>query len=142
MMLRSALSFSAVLLSAGVAFAAPAAADPNAGSPIMGFLPLIFIFAIFYFLMIRPQQKKYRAHQETLKTLKKGDKVITAGGIIGTISKVEDDIIFVDIADAVTVQVARQSVTDIIGDKPKPATVATKKSKEDGGAKKQVANDN
>tara|TARA_Y100000996_G_C22081320_1_gene461796 strand:+ start:54 stop:242 length:189 start_codon:yes stop_codon:yes gene_type:complete len=54
------------------------------------FLPLILIFAVFYFLLIRPQQRKVKQHKEMLSNLKRGDKIITSGGIIGTINKVND----------------------------------------------------
>ena len=55
------------------------------------FLPLILIFAVFYFLLIRPQQRKVKQHKEMLSNLKRGDKIITSGGIIGTINKVSDN---------------------------------------------------
>ena len=72
------------------------------------FIPLILIFVIFYFFLIRPQQKKVKEHKAMVENLKKGDKVVTSGGITGTISRVIDnDKIEVEIADNVTVEVVR-----------------------------------
>ena len=72
------------------------------------FIPLILIFVIFYFVLIRPQQKKVKEHKAMVESLKKGDKVVTSGGITGTISRVIDnDKVEVEIADNVTVEVIR-----------------------------------
>ena len=72
------------------------------------FIPLILIFVIFYFFLIRPQQKKVKEHKAMVKSKKKGDKIVTSGGITGTISRVVDnDKIEVEIADNVTVEVIR-----------------------------------
>ena len=72
------------------------------------FIPLILIFVIFYFFLIRPQQKKVKEHKAMVESLKKGDKIVTSGGITGTISRVIDnDKIEVEIADNVTVEVIR-----------------------------------
>ena len=72
------------------------------------FIPLILIFVIFYFFLIRPQQKKVKEHKAMVESLKKGDKVVTSGGITGTISRVIDnDKVEVDIAENVTVEVIR-----------------------------------
>ena len=69
--------------------AAPAAAaGPDA---MLQFLPIILIFVVFYFLLIRPQQKKLKVHKEMLSALRRGDRVVTGGGIIGTITRVVDD---------------------------------------------------
>ena len=75
------------------------------------FIPLILIFVIFYFFLIRPQQKKVKEHKEMFKNLKRGDEVITSGGIIGKVDRVfEDDRIEVEISDGVKVQVIRNTV--------------------------------
>ena len=75
------------------------------------FIPLILIFVIFYFFLIRPQQKKVKEHKEMVKNLKRGDEVITSGGIIGKVDRVfEDDRIELEIADGVKVQVIRNTV--------------------------------
>ena len=77
-------------------------------SGIAQFIPLILIFVIFYFFLIRPQQKKVKEHKAMVESLKKGDKVVTSGGITGTISRVIDnDKVEVEIADNVTVEVVR-----------------------------------
>ena len=68
------------------------------GNPLVSFIPIIAMFAIFYFLMIRPQQKKAKLHKEFLGNLKKGDRVVTAGGIFGRISEISGDRISVDVA--------------------------------------------
>ena len=75
---------------------------------IGAFLPLILIFGVFYILLIRPQQKKVKEHKAMVESLKKGDKIVTSGGITGVISRVIDnDKIEVEIADNVTVEVIR-----------------------------------
>jgi preprotein translocase subunit YajC len=77
-------------------------------SGIGQFIPLILIFVIFYFFLIRPQQKKVKEHKAMVESLKKGDKVVTSGGITGTISRVIDnDKVEVEIADNVTVEVVK-----------------------------------
>ena len=78
------------------------------GSGIGQFIPLILIFVIFYFFLIRPQQKKVKEHKAMVEGLKRGDKVVTSGGITGTITRVVDnDKVEVEIADNVTVEVVR-----------------------------------
>jgi len=78
------------------------------GSGIGQFIPLILIFVIFYFFLIRPQQKKVKEHKLTYESLKKGDKVVTSGGITGVITRVVDnDKVEVEIAENVTVEVIR-----------------------------------
>ena len=78
------------------------------GSGIGQFIPLILIFVIFYFFLIRPQQKKVKEHKAMVESLKRGDKVVTSGGITGTISRIVDnDKVEVEIADNVTVEVVR-----------------------------------
>ncbi len=76
------------------------------------FIPLILIFIIFYFFLIRPQQKRVKDHRTMVENLKRGDEVITSGGIIGTIEKVmEDDRIEVVLADNVKVQIIKSTIT-------------------------------
>ena len=78
------------------------------GSGIGQFIPLILIFVIFYFFLIRPQQKKVKEHKAMVEGLKRGDKVVTSGGITGTITRVVDnEKVEVEIADNVTVEVVR-----------------------------------
>jgi preprotein translocase subunit YajC len=78
--------------------------------PIMAFLPLIIIFGIFYFLLIRPQQKKARELKAFLDSLKRGDEVITQGGIYGRIEKLTDDVVTLQVADKVSIRVARSQI--------------------------------
>ena len=75
------------------------------------FIPLILIFVIFYFFLIRPQQKRVKEHKEMVKNLKRGDEVITSGGIIGKVDRVfEDDRLELEISDGVKVQVIRNTI--------------------------------
>ena len=81
---------------------------------IGAFLPLILIFGVFYILLIRPQQKKVKLHREMLNNLKRGDKIITSGGIIGSISKVNDNKeLLVEIADGVEIKIAPGMIADL-----------------------------
>ena len=75
------------------------------------FIPLVLIFVIFYFFLIRPQQKRVREHKEMVKNLKRGDEVITSGGIIGKVDRVyEDDKLEIEISDGVKVNVIKNTV--------------------------------
>ena len=81
------------------------------GSGIGQFIPLILIFVIFYFFLIRPQQKRVREHKDMVKNLKRGDEVITSGGIIGKVDRVyEDDKLEIEISDGVKVNVIKNTV--------------------------------
>ena len=85
------------------------------GQGIAQFIPLILIFVIFYFFLIRPQQKRVKDHKIMVESLKRGDEVITSGGILGTIDRVmEDDRIEVIIGDNVKVQIIRSTITSLI----------------------------
>jgi preprotein translocase subunit YajC len=77
-------------------------------------LPLVLIFVVFYFLLIRPQQKRAREHREMLAALRRGDRIVTGGGIIGTVTRVKDDELTVEIAEGVKVSVARGTVATVI----------------------------
>tara|TARA_E500000178_G_scaffold324706_1_gene351350 strand:+ start:265 stop:546 length:282 start_codon:yes stop_codon:yes gene_type:complete len=84
-------------------------------SGITQFIPLILIFVIFYFFLIRPQQKRVKEHQLMVSSLKRGDEVITSGGIIGTVEKVlEDDRIEVLLSDNVKVQIIKSTITSLL----------------------------
>ena len=81
------------------------------GSGFAQFIPLILIFVIFYFFLIRPQQKKVKEHKVMVQNLKRGDEVITSGGIIGRVERVfDDDRLEVNISDGVNVQVVKDTV--------------------------------
>jgi len=86
-----------------------AAADPTGG--FMQLLPIILMFVVLYFLMIRPQMKRAKEHKALIEALAKGDEVVTGGGIAGRISRVSDNFIALEIADAVEIQVQKQAVT-------------------------------
>lgn len=85
------------------------------------FIPLILIFAIMYFLLIRPQQKKMKDHQAMVAALRRGDKVVTAGGLIGKVVKVMDDgEVEVEVADGVKVRVVQATISQVVS-KTEPA---------------------
>lgn len=93
---------------------AQAAGGAGGGAAFAQFIPLILIFAIMYFLMIRPQQKRVKAHREMVGALKKGDQVVTQGGIIGKVQSVRDDELEVEIATGVRVRVVRSTVAQVL----------------------------
>ena len=104
-------------LSPAVADTVDAAAQPaTTASVLMQFLPLFLIFAVFYLLIIRPQQKKFNEHRQLLDALRKGDKVATSGGIIGTVTKVvpNEEEVTIEIAEGVRVKVVRTSITAVL----------------------------
>ncbi len=74
------------------------------------FLPLILLFAVFYFLIIRPQQKQQKAHQEMINSLTKGDKIVTNGGLVAEVVKAEDDFIKIKLNDSTTVKLDKNYV--------------------------------
>jgi preprotein translocase subunit YajC len=84
-----------------------------ASSPIAAILPFVLIFVLFYFLILRPQQKQQRMKQEMLKNLKRGDMVITAGGIYGRVLNIAEDVLTVEISKGVSVRVSRASVSGL-----------------------------
>jgi preprotein translocase subunit YajC len=84
------------------------------GSSYMTFLPIIFIFVIFYFLLIRPQQKQKKEHQNLLGNLKVGDQVITTGGMYGKITGMRESIITLEISDKVRVKVNRANIAGVV----------------------------
>ena len=81
---------------------------------LVGIAPWLFIFIIFYVLMIRPQTRRMKQHQATLAALKKGDEVVTAGGIRGKVTKVADDEVEVEIASNVRVRVVKSTITGVV----------------------------
>ena len=92
--------------------------DQNA---LIQFLPLVLIFVVFYFLLIRPQQTKQKQHKAMLEALRRGDRVVTGGGILGTVSRVvSPEEVEVDIASGMRVRVLRSTITTVLA-KPNPA---------------------
>ncbi|RLB43776.1 MAG: preprotein translocase subunit YajC [Deltaproteobacteria bacterium] len=85
------------------------------GGAFGAFIPLILMFAIFYFLLIRPQQKKSKQHREMIASLKKGDRVVSTGGLHGVITGISDDVVTMEIAPKVRVKVSRSSIAGRIG---------------------------
>jgi preprotein translocase subunit YajC len=107
-------------------------------SALVQFLPLVLIFVVFYFLLIRPQQKKQKDQRAMLDALRRGDRVVTGGGILGTVSKVvSPEEVEVDIASGVRVRIVRSTITTILA-KPDPAA-AREAAKEKEGAKADKA---
>lgn len=101
------------LTSVAYAMGQPPAGADGAGGGIMSFLPLILMFVIFYFLLIRPQQKKQKEMREMLKNLKRGDRIVTGGGIYGRIESITDDKVNVEIAPGVVITVMRSYVAGL-----------------------------
>jgi preprotein translocase subunit YajC len=90
-------------------------AGGGSGDFLVQLFPLILIFVVFYFLLIRPQQTKMKTHREMLSGVKRGDRVVTGGGIIGLVTKViGDNEVQIEIADGVRVRVLKQTITDIV----------------------------
>jgi preprotein translocase subunit YajC len=100
-----------VLISSAYAQAA-GAADP--GGSMMQFLPIILMFAVLWFLMIRPQQKRAKEHKAMLDALAKGDEIVTGGGIAGRVIKVGENFVAVELADGVEVQVQKPAITLVL----------------------------
>jgi preprotein translocase subunit YajC len=98
------------------AYAQAAGAAPGGADMITSFLPLVLIFVVFWFLMIRPQQKRMKEHRALVAAAKKGDKVVTNGGILGTITKAVDgeNDVEVEIATGVKVRVLRSAIQDVL----------------------------
>ena len=97
------------------AFAEAANTGSSSSGFLTGILPLVLIFVVFWFLLIRPQQKRMKEHRELISRVKKGDEVVTAGGVIGKVTKAQDGspIVEVEIADNVRVQVARAQIAGL-----------------------------
>jgi len=93
------------------AYAQAAAQQP---SMLASFIPLILIFLIFYFLLIRPQQKKQKEHKVLLDSIQRGDEILSSGGILGKVIKVDNDKLTVEISKGVNVIIIRSTVADVI----------------------------
>jgi len=92
------------------AIGAPPGEDGEGGSPITSLLPFVLMFAVLYLLILRPQMKKQKAQQRMVDELEKGNKIVTSGGIHGTIDNIKDDIIVLKIAENVKIEVSRAAV--------------------------------
>ena len=99
-------------------FISDAMAEGAAGAPpdggLLGFIPLILIFVIFYFLIIRPQVKRAKEHKKLTESVTKGDEVITGGGLLGKVTDVSDNFVTLEVAEGIEVKVQRQSVASLV----------------------------
>ena len=100
---------------------APAGGSSGSVGMLLGIAPWLLIFVIFYLLMIRPQQQRLKQHQASIGAVKKGDDVITGGGIRGRVSKVGDDEVEVEIAQGVKVRVVKSTISQVLTPNVKPA---------------------
>ena len=104
-----------MFISSAFAQTAPAAAaGGDMQSTLMSMLPLLLMFAVLYFVMIRPQMKKQKEHRSMIEALAKGDEVVTAGGLLGKVSKIGDAYIGVELAAGVEVQLQRSAVVQVL----------------------------
>ena len=110
---------------------AQSAAGGAGGFSLQGLLPFVLIFIIFYFLLIRPQQKRVKQHKLMVESLKRGNKVLTAGGIFGVVTKAVDgsETVSVEIASGVTVDLARQMISEVRGEEKVKNTEIKSKGK-------------
>ena len=111
-----------------IAYAMGQGGAEGASGGFSAFVPLILMFVIFYFLLIRPQQKKQKEHRELLNNLRKGDRIITGGGIHGRITAADQTTLTVEIADKVRVKVNRANVSGLVQPaSPAPTSKSAKK---------------
>ena len=104
-----------MFISSAIAQTAPAAAaGGDMQSSLMGMLPLVLMFVVLYFVMIRPQMKKAKEHKVMVESLAKGDEVATAGGILGKVTKLGDSFISIEVANGVEVQLQRSAVVQVL----------------------------
>lgn len=103
-----------MFISQAFAQSAPAAASGGTESTLFSILPLVLMFVVLYFIMIRPQMKKQKEHKAMIEALAKGDEVVIAGGMLGRISKLGDSYLTVEIANGVEVQVQRPAVLQVL----------------------------
>lgn len=101
-----------MFISNAYAQAAPAAASSDSG--LLGMLPLVLMFVVLYFVMIRPQMKRQKEHKAMIEAIAKGDEIVTAGGIIGKISKLGDNFVHVEVANGVELQLQRSAITQVL----------------------------
>ncbi len=103
-----------MFISDAYAQTAPAAAAAGGASSLMQFLPLVLMFVVLYFIMIRPQMKKQKEHKAMVEAIAKGDEVVIGGGLVGRIAKVGDSFLHVEISGGVEVQVQRHAVVQVL----------------------------
>ncbi len=103
-----------MFISSAFAQTAPAAAGGDMQSSLMSMLPLVLMFVVLYFVMIRPQMKKQKEHRAMIDALAKGDEVVTAGGVLGKVAKLGDSYIGLEISGGVEVQIQRSAVVQVL----------------------------
>jgi preprotein translocase subunit YajC len=106
-----------MFIESAYAMGAPGGAGAQGGGGTSGLIMMVVIFAIFYFILIRPQQKKMKEHKKMVEELKKGDEIITSGGIYGTVEGVTPDTLTIKIAEGTKVKVTRSSVAAVVTEK-------------------------
>jgi len=103
-----------VFISEAFAQTAPAAATGGAESSLLSLLPLVLMFVVLYFIMIRPQMKRQKEHKAMVEAIGKGDEVVIGGGVLGRVSKLGESYIHVEVANGVELQVQRASVVQVL----------------------------
>lgn len=103
-----------MFISQAFAQTAPAAAPGGAESTLLSLLPLVLMFVVLYFIMIRPQMKRQKEHKAMIDALAKGDEVVVAGGVIGRVSKLGESIVHVEVAQGVELQVQRPTIVQVL----------------------------
>jgi preprotein translocase subunit YajC len=103
-----------MFISEALAQTAPAAAGSSTESTLFSLLPLVLMFVVLYFIMIRPQMKRQKEHKAMLDALAKGDEIIVAGGVVGRITKLGDSTVGVEVANSVELQVQRPSILQVL----------------------------
>lgn len=129
-----------MFVSEALAQTAGAAAPASPLGDIGFFVPLILVFVVMWFFMIRPQQKKQKDHQAMIRAAKRGDRIVTSGGILGVITKANDtdNDVEVEIAKDVKIRVVRSAISDIVNRNPEAAKTVAKETAKDS---KEGAND-
>ena len=112
------MSISSTLM---IAAAAPASAPSAGASFFIQMAPLLLIFVVFYFLLIRPQNKRMAEHRALVEAVKKGDKVVTGGGLIGKVTKVDDGEVEIELGPNVKVRAVKSTLTQVVDPTAKPA---------------------
>ena len=103
-----------MIISQAFAQTAPAASGGGTESSLLSLLPLVLMFVVLYFIMIRPQMKRQKEHKAMVEALGKGDEVVTAGGVLGRVSKLGETYVHVEVANGVELQVQRSSIVQVL----------------------------
>ena len=103
-----------MIISQAFAQTAPAASGGGTESNLLSLLPLVLMFVVLYFIMIRPQMKRQKEHKAMVEALAKGDEVVTGGGVLGRVSKIGETYVHVEVANGVELQVQRSSIVQVL----------------------------